>query len=112
MKQLFDLLDVSRWDVSAAEIQEMATARTFDAASRRAFVANKDYIFGLSRMIQSQRDPSSEKGFAVCRDMSEALAWLSLSAAPRAGLVPEPNPSTDPTASGGAPGAGHPPSPP
>ena len=96
MRQLFDLRPVLQFNVTTEEIREMARARTFDPSSRRAFLANRDLVFGLSRMIAANRDPASETGFLVCRELGDALSWLSLSEEPDPARFPAPSPEPGP----------------
>ena len=64
--------------ISASAVQKVADI--FDASSHSfkvAFVADTDFIFGMSRMFEMLRDNSTEEA-CVFRNVDEAKRWLGL----------------------------------
>lgn len=77
--QLLDATTVSRLDLSALQIRELARRRMFSATSRRALVANNPAVFGVGRMLQTYLDlAKAEEKVAVFYSRSSALKWLGL----------------------------------
>ncbi|MFO7893080.1 MAG: STAS/SEC14 domain-containing protein [Longimicrobiales bacterium] len=72
---LFDLSRVTHFDVDPDRIRDLASVSIFSETSRRAVVAPRDVLFGLSRMYSGYRDVAAEN-LRVFRTLKEALAWL------------------------------------
>ncbi len=80
--QLLDFREITKLELSNAEVKEFASRTIFSAHSKRAFVVASDLQFGLSRMFKTYREIEGEQGIMVFREMPEALSWLSLPAEP------------------------------
>ncbi len=77
--QLVDTRGATRYDLSANDIQMVYSDSAFGEKSRRAMVADEDYIFGMHRMYQLLREAHEKPGqIQVFRDMTEARRWLGL----------------------------------
>ena len=77
--QLIDLRDVIEFAVSVTEMRAISTDHLFNEKSRRAIVAEKDEIFGMSRMYQILREAHEKPDeVRVFRAMEEARRWLGL----------------------------------
>ncbi len=77
--QLVDTRGATRYDLSANDIRTVYSNSAFDEKSRRAMVADEDYIFGLHRMYQTLRETHEKPDqIMVFRDMAEARRWLGL----------------------------------
>lgn len=73
---LFDLSRVETFQISVEQIRAIASVSVFSSSSRRAVVAPKDVLYGLSRMYEGFRDISEEE-IRVFRSREEALVWLA-----------------------------------
>ena len=79
---LVDTRGTTRYDLSAKDIRAVYSHSAFDEKSRRAMVADEDYIFGMHRMYQTLREAHENPGqVQVFRDMIEARRWLGLNEA-------------------------------
>lgn len=76
-RQLADLRDVERFEVSAIGVRALAQLNPFARESRRAGVVGSDASFGILRMYQSSLMGSSDD-ILVCRSLDEALEWIGL----------------------------------
>jgi hypothetical protein len=84
--QLIDLTKVSRFPLSAADIQRIAQDRFLGPSSRRAFVAQSTHIFGLLRMFETYRELYGfEEQIQVFEKIELAMEWLSAGEADRMG---------------------------
>jgi hypothetical protein len=75
-RQMWDFTEVTRSELTYAELTEMAKISVFSPKSRRAILAPADAIFGMARMFQMMRESHGETGIRVFRKRSEALRWL------------------------------------
>jgi hypothetical protein len=80
--QLLDFRGITKVDLSSDEVRELGQRTIFSPQSRRAFVVASDLQFGLARMFGIYRELEGEEGIKICREMKEALSWLSLSTEP------------------------------
>ncbi len=75
---IIDLRDVVGFEISAAEMREIADQHyIFNESCREAIVAKKDISFGMARMYEMLRGSKSGE-IKVFRDMAEARHWLGL----------------------------------
>lgn len=77
-RQIVDCRDITQMALSSEQIREVATSSIFDRGVQRAFVADSDIHFGLSRMLASQQDMEQGHVISVFRSYQEALHWLGL----------------------------------
>lgn len=82
LNQLVDLRGVTKFALSHDELRALAQRRLFAPTSRRAFVVSRDLDFGIVRTFTGYREVEGGGGLQVFKEMSEALAWLSLSEEP------------------------------
>jgi hypothetical protein len=83
---LWDLRE-ARFDLSAAEVQELAVFVKNESPPgdlRTAFVVSGDLEFGLVRMFEALRDAPNSRTRAF-REMEPALIWLTGQAKSRGG---------------------------
>jgi hypothetical protein len=80
-RQFFDLRDLVAMEITGAAMRKLASGNPFGRGSRRAFVVDRNSMFGLVRMFQSLTD-EGEDDLQVFWSLEEALAWLNLNAAP------------------------------
>jgi hypothetical protein len=76
-RQVCDLRDVERIEISSDAIRELARTAVFAPGAKRAFVATADAHFGLSRMLQAFCELEGTQ-VGVFRTMVEAEEWLRL----------------------------------
>ena len=76
-QHLFDLRGASKLAVSYQEMRSIVEFAPFGKGARRAFVANRDGVFGVARMAQMLLD-SGISDVRVFRNISEARSWLGL----------------------------------
>jgi hypothetical protein len=76
-RQLVDLRDVSKVDVTSGGLRALGRSNPWKAPTRRAVVCERDVVFGLARMYEllTGDDPHEVRVF---REISEALDWLAL----------------------------------
>jgi len=74
--QIADFTQVTRFELSADDIQLLAQNGLFSANSRRALVASSEVAFGLARMYGTLRELSGESGGHVFHTLDEALQWV------------------------------------
>jgi hypothetical protein len=75
-RQLWDLTEITKSELSYTELTAMAKISVFAPASRRAMLAPVDVVFGMARMFQMLKESEGETGIRVFRKRSEALRWL------------------------------------
>lgn len=75
LDHLFDMTGVTEFSVPREQIKEVASVTVFSETSRRAVVAERDVLFGLSRMYEGFRG-APDDALRVFRDRDAALAWL------------------------------------
>ncbi len=72
---LFDLTEAETLEISSEQIRSLASVSIFSPSSRRAVVAPRDLLYGLSRMYEGFRDLAQDR-LQIFRSRPEALAWL------------------------------------
>ena len=72
---LFDMTGVTELAVQPDQIKTVASVAVFSETSRKAVVADRDVLFGLSRMYEGFRGVPDDV-LQVFRDRESALAWL------------------------------------
>lgn len=80
--QLIDLTGVTEVGITTDDIFFLASGHIFAAGSRRALVAPRPVLFGLSRMFQSLSPGNVAEGIRVFTDLAAAEAWLDEPADP------------------------------
>jgi hypothetical protein len=77
--QLYDLREVSRIDIAANQIRDLASYSPFGRQARRAIVAPHSAVYGLARMFATQREAGGgREQIRVFRSLAEASEWLGL----------------------------------
>src|SRR5205814_7753914 len=74
--QIADFTKVTRFELSADDIQLLAQNGFFSANSRRALVASSEVAFGLARMYGTLRELSGESGGHVVHTLYAELQWI------------------------------------
>ena len=74
--QLLDLTHVTRFDLNAADLRQLAEDDPFTTSSRRAFLVPNDLSYGLGRMYEIFRESAGEHGIRIFRSLDEALDWI------------------------------------
>jgi hypothetical protein len=82
LNQLVDYREITKLELSSAEVKDLARHALFSADSKRVFVVASDLQFGLIRMFGAYREIVGDRQVMVCRTMAEALSFLSLLAEP------------------------------
>jgi len=74
--QLADFTHVTKFDVTAEDIRQLAFNSLFAPSARRALLVSGDFAFGLGRMYEMLREGAGESGVRVFRNLDEALDWV------------------------------------
>lgn len=74
--QIADFTQVTKFELSAEDIQELAQVSVFSPQSRRALVVPSDVSYGLARMFGTLRETEGENELGVFRSVEEALNWV------------------------------------
>ena len=74
--QLGDLSAATGIDLTEDEIRLLAQTSVFSLTARRAFVGEKQEVFGLARMYSIFRGLRGDRAIRVFRDRDDAVAWL------------------------------------
>jgi hypothetical protein len=74
--QLWDLTQITKWEITAADTRRLAQRTIFSSDSRRACVAISDVAFGYARMFEMLRENAGETGIEIFRDLDGALDWV------------------------------------
>ncbi len=74
--QIADFTQVTKIDVTAQDVHELAQKSIFSTQSRRAFIAPGEAAYGLARMFGILRETQGEMGISVFRTLEEALDWV------------------------------------
>jgi hypothetical protein len=82
MPELVDLTNVTSVSATSEMIPASARWPLHSSYAQRAIVAPTDYLFGLARMYQSYRDDIGQANLKIFRELTPALEWLGLAAAP------------------------------
>lgn len=80
-RQLCDLTDLDRLELTPDDLRALARLRVFAAGAKRAFVAPVDHHFGLARMLEVYSESEGSE-VRVFRTRAEAEEWLGLGPAP------------------------------
>ncbi len=74
--QLLDFTGVTEIGFKVDDVRSLAERNVFSPRSRRAFIVNRDVLYGLARMYELLREGRGDDEIQVFRDRDEALAWL------------------------------------
>jgi hypothetical protein len=74
---LFDMLDVTDFQISSSELEALAGETPMSKTSKRAYVTPTDSDFGMLRIFATYSDAEPDR-FQVFRDIGEARKWLGL----------------------------------
>lgn len=74
--QLWDLTQITKWEINAADMRSLAQRTLFSTHSRRACVASSDVAFGYARMFEMLRENAGETGIHIFRNLDDALDWV------------------------------------
>ncbi len=74
--QLWDLTQITEWQISAADMRRLAQRTVFSSHSRRSCVAVSDVAFGSARMFEMLRENAGETGIRIFRNLDDALDWV------------------------------------
>lgn len=74
--QVADFTQVTKFDLSAEDINELAQESVFSPQSRRALIVPSDVAYGLARMFGTLRETQGEIEIGVFRSLEEALEWV------------------------------------
>jgi hypothetical protein len=75
--QLADIREVSRVDVSASTIRDLAVMRLFDPQARRALVVKSDLQRGIGHMTTAYADLGNQQ-IVMFDNMADAETWLGI----------------------------------
>lgn len=79
--QIADFTQVTRIELSAQDIHELAQRSVFSPLSRRALIVPNDVAYGLGRMFEMLRQNHGEMKIRVFRNLGDALNWVFLKSA-------------------------------
>ena len=79
-RQLTDLREITDTKIGSGVVRDTARDQYFAPGTKRAFVANTDYTFGMARMFALHAE-SEGQTIAVFREIADAEEWLGLNAA-------------------------------
>lgn len=74
--QLLDFTHVTQFDLTSADLRQLAEEDPFSRNSRRAFLVPNDLSYGLGRMYEIFREAGGEHGIRIFRNLEEALDWV------------------------------------
>lgn len=75
--QLADFTAVTRLQLDADIVRQLAARNLFSAKSKRAFIVNTTVAKGLARMFQTYRElAGGQEQIRIFSDRQEALQWL------------------------------------
>ena len=75
--ELYDFRSVTKFELSAEQIQAIAGRPIYGTGSRAALVAPDDLVYGLLRMFQTMAE-GGHGNIQIFRDMDDARSWLGL----------------------------------
>ena len=75
--QIADFTQITRVELTAREIHELAQVGIFSPHSRRGFIMRSAHIYGLGRMYEILREMEGEKRIRAVHTLDEALAWVA-----------------------------------
>jgi len=73
---LLDLTHIAKLDIETEEVHTLAQRSIFSPDSRRAILANTDFVFGVLRMYEILRQDFGASGIRVFRNLDDALEWV------------------------------------
>ena len=76
--QLLDLTLVVYLQIDAKTVMELSDVVLFSAKSRRAFIADNPFHYGMARMFAAFHKLSGEDQIGVFTTRDEALQWLNV----------------------------------
>ena len=74
--QIADFTQVTKIELTAQDVHELAQRSVFSPQSRRALLVRNDVAYGLGRMFGMLRESQGEMGIRVFRNLEEALDWV------------------------------------
>jgi hypothetical protein len=74
--QLSDFTQVTKINITPADVRLAARKNIFSSHSHRALVVKSDLQYGLGGMFEIHRDSAGEVGIRVFRQLDEALDWV------------------------------------
>lgn len=74
--QIADFTQVTKIQLSAQDIHDLARRSIFSTQSRRAFIVPNDVAYGLARMFEMLRENQGETGIGIFRSLEDALDWV------------------------------------
>ena len=75
--ELYDFRSVTKFELSAEQIQAIAGRPIYGTESRAALVASDDLVYGMLRMFQTMSD-GAHGDVQIFRSMDDARSWLGL----------------------------------
>jgi len=77
--QIVDARTVTALDLSIDEIRTIVNRRIFSPTSKRAFVADRPFVYGMGRMMTTYLEMSKAVSESLMfHDLPSALKWLGL----------------------------------
>lgn len=80
--QLIDATQPTNIEFTPDCVRRLARRSLFAPNSRRAIVADKDYVYAHARMFEILREFEGELGIRVFRTHEEATEWISAKSSP------------------------------
>ena len=74
--QLLDFSDVTRLDVTAADVGILVQAHLCSPKPRRSKYSTTEVGFGFARRFEVFRELAGETGIHVFRNLEQAIAWI------------------------------------
>lgn len=74
--QLLDFTHVTKIELSAEDVRQLAVRNIFAPDSRRAVLVPNDLAYGLGRMYEILREAAGERGIRIFRNLDDALDWI------------------------------------
>jgi hypothetical protein len=74
--QLIDLSQVSKIEMTADDVRQLAKDDTFSPHARRAILVASDKAFALAQMFATLRKAQGDTNIGVFRDLELALGWI------------------------------------
>jgi hypothetical protein len=74
--QIADFTQVTKIELTAQDVHELAQRSVFSPQSRRALIVPNDVAYGLGRMFEMLRENQGEMGIRIFRNLEEALDWV------------------------------------
>ena len=80
--QIADFTQVTKFDLSADDVRQVAQRTIFAPHSRRALIVPGDLGYGFGRMFEILRENQGDVATRVFRTLEEALDWVLSEARP------------------------------